>query len=245
MKKKTKKTRVKYSKTNTKKDNQKLKNNSNSKINEFIIKYPGVIFGIVIFIIVIILAIWSAGALDPYALEKREQAISIHEGIQTEINTMVESLDLISQEEYDAGYDYEYYLSIKEDLLWLKEKDLETFDASGRDLYIKEFANFIFLNRLFLLNEEFLYDFYDFDEDSLIENAKSTEVSPQDITINFGLEEVFLDEENDKDIFDKRILELAKEYELNKKIILNDASGNERKFVEAKKLLILSYTSDE
>lgn len=246
MKKKLKKQKKLHSKKNYSKEKKEINNKTNSNKQNFVDKYPGVIIGIVILIIAIILALWSIGATDPYALEKKEQAITIHNAIQDETASMIEALELleIGEETYDDFYDDDYYLSVKEDLLWIKEKDNQIFNSDGSDLYIKEFAVFIFLNRLLLLNEEFLLDFYDFDEEKIIEDAKNVNISIEDITTDFETNEVFSEEENDKIIFDNTILELIKEYEIRKKEILNGESGNERKFVEAKKLLIVSYTSE-
>jgi hypothetical protein len=233
----------KKSKKVAKKITKKKELDISKSFSEFYKKYPGFIYGIIIAIIIIILAIWSIGAVDPYAVEKEEQARVTHQTIQMQIDEMLLALDTIDNN-YDDFYDDDYYNSIKDDFIWLKEKDIETFSRKGEDYYLREFANFIFLNRLLALNEEFLLDFYDFDEELIIEQAKGVELDTEDITTLFEIDELFENELINKDIFYDQLNELINEYQLNKKLILNGDSGRERKFVEAKKLLMLSYTSE-
>lgn len=221
----------------TKKSEKEVKKKTNT--TDFIKKYPGVVIAVIFSLLIIILSIWSIGIFDPSLNEKIAQATLIHQNNQTEIDSLLESLDLIG-DEYETEYDKFYYNSIKEDLTWLKEKDLEIYNKSGSDLYIKQFASFIFISTLLEANEELIYDYYYFDEEEIINQAKSIMLNYNNFVID-EVDEIFNENEIEKNTFKLTIGELINEYETKKKEILNSDASQERKYVEAKKLIILSY----
>ncbi len=218
----------------TNKKNIKKKTNT----SEFIKNYPGAIIAIIFSILIIILTIWSIGLFDSNLNEKIVQGTTIHQNNQFEIDQMLQALELIGTE-YETEYDEHYYSSIKEDFLWLKQKDNEIYNKGNKDFYIEQFAVFIFMSVLFEANEEFIYDYYYFDEENVISNGKSVKLTYNNFIFD-DINEIFNDDANELIIFQNTIARLIEEYEAMKKDILNGNYPINKKYVEAKKLIILS-----
>ncbi len=213
--------------------------NTDFDFKEFVKKYPGLFIGVILSILIIILAIWSMGFIDEQGNEKLAQAQLIHQNNQAELNYILESIRLMG-EDYENDTEKFYANSIENDFLWIKQKDLEIYQSGGRDLYIKQFASFIFINMLFELNQEFISEYYDFDESTIISQAKNVNLTYRNIVFE-QIDEIFVESPSDFLIFESTITKLAKEYEANKKEILNGNYSLEEKYIEAKKLLLLSY----
>jgi len=167
----------------------------------------------------------------------------IHQANQMEIDNYLSEMNLfLLENQFTDKYDEAYFYSVKEDLEWMKEKDKEIFATGGTELYLKEFASHIFLTRLLQINEEFLIDYIELDEDRIILESQGVQLGYEHIVIweevTLVLEEATSEE---RIIFEYVIDNLAYEYGVMKKQQINDAPNKERKFVEAKKLLLLSY----
>lgn len=213
------------------------KNKFNLKL--FIKYYPGTFIGIIISLIIIILFITSTALIDDNYAEKSAQAAQIHFTNQNELSYLIEIIRTFKNDpEYEI--DFYYYESMEHDFVWLKEKDNSIFEQRKNELNSRQFASFIFLNILIQLNEEAGYEFFDFDEERLIEDAKSVNLSYENIVWH-ELEEIFEDEPNEKTAFKETITKLINEYEMIKKEILDGDYSSERKYIEAKKLVTLSY----
>jgi len=222
------------------KNKKTIKKEIKKKTNtgEFIKKYPGVVVAIIFSIFLIILTVWSVGIFDPNLNEKIAQGTIIHQNNQLEMDQMLEALDLLGTD-YENSYDEYYLLSIKEDYLWLKQKDLEIYNKGGSDFYIKEFAVFIFMNTLLEANDELVYDYDYFNEENVISKGQGVKLAYNNFTFD-EVETIFEESPSEKIIFQDTIAQLINEYEKMKKEIINGNYPTNRKYVEAKKLIILS-----
>ncbi len=206
----------------------------------FIKKYPGFIIALIIAIIIIMSFIFLGNATDPNLEEKIYYAQQLH--IENEL--MVEDSLASVEAELDGTYDdilEEYYLvSIKSDLEWLKKEENTLFLSKPTgDVFVKEVALLAFRNRMVEVNQSFIFDMMDSDMDYAIKTALEKEPL-QNIVTEEEMSGLFEDE-RDKQVFLITLNQIIKSYYTEKKNIINDSSSQERRFVEAKKILLFSY----
>lgn len=213
------------------------KNKFNLKL--FIKYYPGTFIGIIIATIIILLFVTSTVLTDENYAEKSMQAAQIHYTNQNELNYLIEIVRTFKNDpEYEI--DFDYYESMEHDFVWLKERDNSIFEQRKSEINSRQFASLIFLNILIALNDEVAYEFLEFDRDGMIQDAKNINLTYENIVWD-ELEEIFEGEPKEKEAFKETITELVQDYERAKKEILNGDYSNERKYIEAKKLMTLSY----
>lgn len=205
----------------------------------FIKSYPGTFIGIIIAIIIILLFISTLFSPTQNPLEKKIEANHLHQSNQMEMEYLLLAINQVkSDPEYE--FDLDYYESMEHDFIWLKNKDKEIFEQNKSEPHIRQFASFIFFNILLQLSEETSLEFFELDEEKIIEDAKRINLNYNNFIFE-EIEETFKDNDSEKIAFEKTIKELVKEFEEIKKEILYSDYSKERKYIEAKKLIFLSY----
>jgi hypothetical protein len=229
-------------KTSTKTTKSKKHKNSDTKVSSFDQTFSkekkfnfkekkGLIIAGIILIIAIFLLFFGPSPLG--LSEEYAYAVAYHKQAQTyfdEVNAQLE-IDILGN--FQTNLDKEYYLSIKDDIDWLKEKDNELFYSGGKIL-IKEIAFMLFSQEIINLNQDFTTEFGEPIYDTTIELALTKEYSP----LVFP-DDIYSDlEPQDKEIFENTLNTLSKQY-FDFKINLINTTHQERKYVEAKKIIFL------
>jgi hypothetical protein len=208
--------------------------------NKFLKKYPG--FTIAIAFAIILLILFVALSLTGTASgEELAQARTMHE----ENSLYLEELTL-NFENYERDFteplDDDYYFSIKDDLDWLKEKENLIYHSfPGNEIYLKEMAFTIFMEKIVQTNLDFTFEFFEQDYEQVINEALEKEITKENFVDSEEIELFFEEMDHEQLVFETTLDQLTEEYFVWKKNILLSDSGNERKFVEAKKLIFLSY----
>ncbi len=194
-------------------------------------KNKGLIIAGIILVIAIFLLFFGPSPLG--LSEEYAYAVAYHQQAQTYFDEVNAQLEIDIQGNFETNLDQEYYLSIKEDIAWLKEKDNEIFYSGGK-LFIKEVAFMLFSQEIINLNQDFTTEFGEPNYESTINSALTKEylplVFPEDIYSDLELE--------DKMIFESTLNELSKQY-FDFKINLINTTHQERAYVEAKKIIFL------
>jgi len=228
--------------TKTKKHtNSSTSNGTTIDIKNFVKKYPGFVFAIIFSIIIILLFLASITPTDPELEERLSYAQQMH----FENVLFVEDTLQIFEAELDGNYEDtledDYLMSTIWDLEWFSKKEAEIYASKPTsDVFVKEISVAAFRNRMIELNEEVTFDVLNFDQGYIIKSALETEPVQNFIT-DEDLLEVFEDNEVDKKLFLDTLDYLVKSYFEEKKTLINNSTTLERKFVEAKKIVLLTY----
>ncbi|MFA5763538.1 MAG: hypothetical protein WC915_01875 [archaeon] len=205
--------------------------NTNIDLKKIILEKKGIIIAIIILLTAILLLFFGPSPIG--VSEEYAYAVAYHEQAQTYFDEINAQLETDINNGFEVDLDQEYYLSIKEDIAWLKEKDNEIF-YSGGQLFIKEVAFMLFAQEIINLNQDFTTEFGEPVYDSTIELALTKEYS----NLVFP-EEIYSDlEPQEKIIFEDTLNTLSKEY-YDFKINLINTTYTERAYVEAKKIVFL------
>jgi len=235
VKKKSGKKFVKHTNNKT----HKLSDTSSDEKN-FIKKYPGFIFAIIFTIIVIALLIVSISSTDPNLEEKVGYAQQMHIENVTFVEGTIPTIEAELDGNYGDTLEDDYLMSILWDLDWFSKIESQIYSSKPTsDIFVKEIAIAAFRNRMIELNEEFTFDVLDFDQEYMIKTALEKEPVQNFITEE-DLTEVFEDNEADKKLFLDTLDLIVKSYFEEKKILINNSTSPERKFVEAKKIVLLT-----
>ena len=235
-----KKTNVKKTKSKVKKKKHKL-SDTNFGVKKFIKKYPGFIIAIIFAVVIISLLLTTIEITDPTIENELTYAGQMH----MENVFFVEKTTLIVSAELDGDYEDtledDYLISILGDIKWFGEMEESIYLSNPKkDLFVKEIAVAAFRSRMIELNEKFVFDVFDFDQEYTIKSALEKESIPRFITEE-ELVEVFEDNEADKKLFLETLNKIVNDYLEAKKRIIMISSSTERQFVEAKKIILLPY----
>jgi hypothetical protein len=228
-----------------KKKTTKTKTHKLSDINlgpqKFIKKYPGFIIAIIFAIIVLSLLLTTIQVTDPQIEDELTYAGQMH----MENVFFVEETTLTVSAELDGNYEDtledDYLISILGDIKWFSEMEENIYTSKPtKDLFVKEIAVAAFRSRMIELNEQFVFDVFGFDQEYTIQLALEKESLPTFVTEE-ELNEVFEDNEADKKLFLETLDKIISDYLEEKKRVIMISSSTERQFVEAKKIILLSY----
>jgi len=243
-KKNTKLNRTKSSrKTLDKKTQTKTHNNSDTFKDEknFIKKYPGFVVAIIFSVIVIALLLFSTTSTNPDLEEQMSYVKQMHMENVIFVEDTTAAVEAELDGEYGDTLEDDYLMSILWDLDWFSKIEFEIYSSKPTsDVFVKEIAVAAFRNRMIELNEEFTFNVLDFDQEYVIKLALEKEPVQNFITEE-DLIEVFEDNEADKKLFLATLDYLIKSYFEEKKMLINYSTSPERKFVEAKKIVLLTY----
>jgi hypothetical protein len=204
---------------------------TNIDLKKFVFEKKGFVIAMIILLIAILLLFLGptpVGLDEEYAytLAYYNQNNEYFDGINSQI-------DIEIQGELETDLDKEYYLSIKEDMSWLKTKNTAIFYSGGK-IFVKGIAFMLFMEEIISLNEDFITEIGTPSYDSVINLAKEKEYSmiffPSEISESL--------ESADQVIFDNTLNQLSKEYFEYKLDLINN-SYQKRSYVEAKKIIYL------
>lgn len=151
--------------------------------------------------------------------------------VDTEIQNLVYPLE--------STLDDDYLYSVKDDLTWLASKNESVFNLKpANEIYPREIAYSLLMQKILQINDSFMYEFGEPDYAKIDLAKNATLIIPVILDEN-ELNELFLNE-NDKQVYFNYINQIFNEYYSLKKTVLDNSSSQERKYVEAKKILILS-----
>jgi hypothetical protein len=206
-----------------------------SKAKEFVFKYPGFVVALLL-VVLLSLVFFSASTLK-VSPEEASYLKQGHEESQAYFDELLLALE--ENKDFTETLDDDYYYSIKEDYEWVKAKENEIYAQGFLGLREKEVALMVFVSELTALNQSFVYDFTEPDYEAEINAAITTQIKYPDLFSEADLSESF-ETDAQKKIFTKTLDELFTEYIGKKRLIIEGDSPLERRYVEAKKLLMLN-----
>ena len=173
--------------------------------------------------------------------EKLAYVKDMHTNNQLEIDSYLSSVDELLVEEKEDALDNYFLDSTKKDFIWLKEKEQQLFTSRpGNDLYAKEAAFSVFLLKIVELNEAFDIRIGDVQFDSVINQALSEQITVPFIFSQEKVVELFEGNVREANIFSNTLNYLFEDYIIWKKKMIEEDSMTESRYVEAKKLLLVS-----
>ncbi len=226
-------------------ESSKHKNSDTSKKNNrakgFVKKYPGFVIALVVVIALLIVAValmFPQSEDDTFELNMYSKMY--HQDNQSYFDEVIASIDTeLENGEFDSVLNDDYLYSIRDDIVWLKEKESEIYlGYNGKELFTREVAFMQFSELVLSLNETFSYDILEPEYEATISLAQEKEFSVPEIIGIEDLQQIFAEEGgNYSAIFDETIKSLSTEYFNMKRAIVNGNSSIERRFVEAKKII--------
>lgn len=229
---------------------KKQKANSLKKVNEdkknidlggFAKQKPGFVVAVLLFVVLVlfVLVFNFFGNIDPQM--EAIYAKDLHENNLEIINYQQESIITQFSGQYYDPFEDDMIYSVKDDLDWLKEKESEIYNSKpSNEVLVKEFAFSYFLGDALVVNQEFLYEDYDFvNEEEIINEAISLNFVSKKI-VSEDIDALFEGEEQRRIIFEKTYNKLIADYVLWKKNLINSDISLERKIVEAKKIILIT-----
>ena len=219
----------------------------------FVKKYPGFTVATIIAVLVIV-AFFASSLMTGYSPTAEQTAVlrSLYEENQLQLDDLIVGASEQLNGNYGSVIEDDYFSSARDDFVWLKAKETELYyTLPAQDAYAREGAFTFFMQKILQINEDaaYLLDTQNFD--STITAAQK--VSVPTVTDFNSVEDFFQSgmTKEDYDIMmnnssyvENRFLAttnaLIVEYYSAKSQILEGDSSQERKYVEAKKLLLLS-----
>jgi len=145
---------------------------------------------------------------------------------------------------FETTLDDDYLYSMRDDLDWMINKEKELYNSKpNSEVYLKEIAFILSAQKIIEINDAFSFEIGEPNYEEKIALAMSTDINTpvlltqSELTESFatGLErEKFL-------LYTKQIFD---EYAKEKKVLIQNTDSLERKYVEAKKLLLLSQLAE-
>ena len=173
--------------------------------------------------------------------EKLGYVKDMHTNNQSEIDSYLSSVDELLVEEKEDVLDNYFLYSTRNDFVWLKEKEQQLFISKpSSDLYAKEAAFSVFLLKIIELNEAFGIQMGDPQFDAVINQSLSEQIAVPFILSQDKIIELFDGDVKEANIFSNTLTYLFEEYINLKKKMIEEDSVLESKYVEAKKLLLVS-----
>jgi hypothetical protein len=214
-----------------------------SRAKKIIKKYPGFTVALIFSaIIIFLLATVLLFPADPALQEKLALAEELHKDSQEIISGSLANVIAEIDGTYEDVLEDDYLMSMKHDLEWMEKKENEIyFSSSQKDTFAKEIAFRAIMNIIIELNNDSMLNILDFGEEYTITLALE-KTPPKQIIPQEDINEAFVDNEYEKEVFMNTFDELLQSYFDEKKEIIRSNSIQERRFVEANKLILLSYS---
>jgi len=207
-----------------------------------------------IFALIVVLAFfWSQSLADEYSGDKSLAAKSLYLYNQTIVDEYIASAEEELSGPYETTLDDDYAFSTKQDLNWLKRLEINIYESKpNSEVYAKEVAFTFMFERIISLNEDVAYATDMVDYSSTIQQAIDTPAPVfedfNDLSEYFATEitaeefdELLLGKDSEKKVFFTALTAIMVNYYAEKKLILLAEGSEERKYVESKKLIFLSY----
>jgi len=223
--------------------NAKHSSHAKGGAGAFAKKYPGFTFALIVALIVIIsYAFFSGGAGYFSSSEENAYAKQVSEDNRAALEEYLANIAAELDGRYDTTIEDDYLYSMKDDVEWLKTKEAALYSAMPvSQAFMREFAFTIFMQKVVEVNQNSSIEIGAQDYSERISYAQTLEIKAPELLTEEDLSEIAF-EPGEKDVFDAVTKALFYEYIAAKKSILSGDSALERKYVEAKKLIYLSYS---
>ncbi|MCX6803228.1 MAG: hypothetical protein NTY48_01510 [Candidatus Diapherotrites archaeon] len=138
-----------------------------------------------------------------------------------------------------------YLISVKDDIEWLIQKQKSVYFTSKRnDVVINELAFSVLMQRIIYVDGYFDYDLGTPDYAAKISEAKTVILRGENFFKKSDLNEMFDDPAVQQKFFNS-LNGILSDYTKSRRLLIDNSSLIERKFVESKKLVILSRPEEE
>ena len=213
------------------------------KIKSFIKEKPYFIIALIASIIIILLFAYSY-----YGVNANSEKASFAKQIYLDLNMVTEeykqNLLLEMANPVESTLDDDYLYSIQDDLEWIQAKNKEIFYSKpSSDVFPKEAALSLASEVIIQLNMDFSFEIGTPNQEEKIATALATDVNTPILLNDDELLEVF-DNDNERAIFLSTAKKIFSDYVRTKKLLIQNSTSNERKYVEAKKIILLSYSNE-
>ncbi len=202
----------------------------------FFLKYKGFTFALIATIVIIIAFLFVNFDID-LAQEKANYAKEMHENNMDLFIGYESAIGEISAIEETNTLNDDYTASMKDDVLWLKEKENNIYNSTPRsEVFSKEVAITMLTQAIMQVNSDYAMETGQIDYDDKIKESLMLEVkelkllTAEEITATFPTV-------LDKQIYLDNLNLLWKEYFDSKQSIIKITASKERKYVEARKLI--------
>ncbi|MFA6065395.1 MAG: hypothetical protein WCW44_03110 [archaeon] len=176
------------------------------------------------------------------ASDKAEYAKQVHADNVYAINGLIDMVDQ-NKPTPETTLDDDYYYSIRDDLEWLKVKEDYLYNLKpSTATYPREIAFALFAGIIVQINDSFSIEAGESNQTEKINQALDANVIPRDfLSGDMDAQLAFSSEE--RKTFSDTIAYLTEKYVSDKKDLITKTTSQERKYVEAKKILLLSEYS--
>jgi hypothetical protein len=201
---------------------------------------PGFFVGIII-VLAMLLVILTYSAQPNDSPDKALQAKQIYTQNQAMLAQYLQSIEEQQKEEPATTLDDDYLASMKDDYSWLKNKETYLYNSKpGTTAYAREAAFTFFADIIKQINDYSAFEIGTPNYQDKINTALALEIKIPDLATEEELNEG-LRTQQEREAFKETSNNLFKEYIVVKKELINNAGTIERKYVEAKKLIGLTY----
>jgi len=220
---------------------QKNKFSIKESVENFIelVKSKPLFFGALLLVIIFALILVLLPQNSTEASEKADYAKQVHIDNVFVLDGFIAMLDE-NKPTGETTLEDDYYYSIRDDLEWLKIKEDYLYNskpASGA--YPKSIAFSFFAQLVIEINDSFSIETGVVDQSAIIAQALDTNVLPYDF-LGDDADANGAFNADEKKVFNETVAYLTNQYTSDKKTLINRTSSLERKYVEAKKIILLS-----
>ncbi|MFA5126321.1 MAG: hypothetical protein WC462_04965 [archaeon] len=145
---------------------------------------------------------------------------------------------------FETTLDDDYLYSMRDDLDWMINKEKELYNSKpNNEVYLKEIAFTLSAQKIIEINDAFSFEIGEPKYEEKIALAMSTDINTPTLLTQSELIESFTTGlEREKFLFYTK--QIFDEYAKEKKILIQNTNSIERKYVEAKKLLLLAMLNE-
>ncbi|MFA5930915.1 MAG: hypothetical protein WC821_01230 [archaeon] len=212
------------------------------KINSFAKEKPYFVIALIISIIIILLFTY-AYYLGDGASEKAGLAKQIYLDLNMVTEEYKQNLLLEMANPVESTLDDDYLYSIQDDLEWIQAKNKEIFYSKpSNDVFAKEAALSMSAEYIIQLNVDFSFEIGEANKEEKIATALVTDVNTPVLFNDDELMQLF-ENERERKVFLSTAKEIFEDYVRTKKLLIQNSTSLERKYVEAKKIVLLSYSN--
>lgn len=175
-----------------------------------------------------------------YSQEKISAAQQLYMQNESDLNEYLQNISGEQQQPQASTLDESYLSSTKADIEWLIGKEKELYYSGSGSVYPKEAAFTLFAQRIVQLNQDYTFELGKSDYDAEIATGLAVDYNvPQMLTLD-ELNQAFTTG-SEKALYFETLNALFGDYISAKKQFINSIDSRERRYVEAKKLVLLSY----
>jgi len=197
---------------------------------------------IVTLLAILVILLNSAQASD--SMQNAAFANSLFQENQAIFQEYRTNVDEQLTQKFETTLDDDYLYSMRDDLDWLTNKEKELYSSKpNSEVYLKEVAFTLSAQKIVEINDAFSFEIGEPSYQEKINQAMNADINTPVLLTQDELNESFATEpEREKFLlYTKQIFD---EYIKEKKLLIQNTDSTERKYVEAKKLLLLSYINE-